>query len=114
MSSSNLNSIGKYALILSVTYLLQILLVKVITDHKYEFEMGWKLVRTSLVLVVSILLNISTAIIVFIDMRSRGVKTKYVIIATLLYRPAGVMAFLLYSIYGNENDVVQKGKDEQI
>jgi hypothetical protein len=49
--------------------------------------------------IFTFVLNIITSFLVFRDKVTNKVETKYVIAATILYRPVGVVAFLIYSIY---------------
>jgi Na+/phosphate symporter len=107
MTDRNFKLISKYALLLSISYLLEF------AFNRYVRSFNTDLVtRTNQILVstapymLTLLLNIITSIIVYRDKVTQNIKTKYVILATVLYRPIGVVAFLLYSIYdkGTEDE----------
>jgi len=53
---------------------------------------------------LTIVLNLITSFIVYRDKVAKKIETKYAIVATILYRPVGVVAFLLYSIYNNDGE----------
>lgn len=100
MTDRNFKLISKYALLLSISYLLEV------TFNKYVRSFDIDLVtRTRQTLfstapyLLTFLFNIITSLIVYRDKTAQNIKTKYVILATVLYRPIGVVAFLLYSIY---------------
>jgi hypothetical protein len=91
--------IGKYALLLSVIYAFETIMWSVINMQPYFDE----LFKTAYIYyyifyAVSIFFNIIIAVIINRDIKRLKLKTSYVILATLLIRPVGVCAFLLYSI----------------
>lgn len=102
MTDDKFKQISKYALILSISYLLEFALNQYLKQSNIDFG-----TRTNEILVstapfiLTLLLNIITAIIVYQDIVNKNLRTKYVILATVLYRPIGVVVFLLYSIYSN-------------
>jgi len=114
MTDRNFKLIGKYALLLSISYLLEL------AFNRYMRSFNTDLVaRTNQILVSAaphiltlLLLNLITSIIVYRDKLSQNIKTKYVILATVLYRPIGVVAFLLYSIYENGSEDERQMKRE--
>lgn len=107
MTDRNFRLISKYALLLSISYLLEFAFNRYM--RSFNTDLG---TRTSQLLVstapymLTLLLNIITSLIVHRDKVAKNIMTKYVILATVLYRPIGVVAFLLYSIYdkGTEDD----------
>src|SRR5687767_13676355 len=44
-------------------------------------------------------LNLVVAFMLYVDIRKLNLPTRYVIVATIFFRPVGVCAFLLYLIY---------------
>jgi hypothetical protein len=113
LTERNFTLISRCALLLSISYLLEF----AFNGYVRSLDMGL-LTRANQNLVsiapylMTLLLNILTAIIVYKDKVSQKIWTKYVILAAILYRPIGVVAFLLYSIYdnrtGHESDLNQK------
>jgi hypothetical protein len=59
---------------------------------------------------LAIILSILVAVIVSRDIKKLGIKTNYVILATILFRPVGVCAFLLYAIH---NECNEPGKEKE-
>ncbi len=88
---------GKYALILSVLYILSYSFNCIINelDHNDE-SLSNAIVWSSTPWIFDFSLNILTAVLLRIDIKKFGVYTKYVTLATILYRPVGVFAFLLF------------------
>ncbi len=104
MTDRNFKLIGKYALLLSISYVLEFTFNKYIRGFNTE-----PVIKPNQILVffapymLTLFLNIITAIIVYRDKITQNITTKYVILATVLYRPIGVVAYLLYSLYDHEN-----------
>src|SRR5687768_1266671 len=98
MTISNL--IGKYALILAafsiVTTVPQYLLPNMELSDEPVRNM---LIQTYIPLALGVFLNLVTAFLVKQDIRKPNVKTKYIMVTTILYRPVGVIAFLLFRIF---------------
>jgi Na+/phosphate symporter len=107
MIDRNFKLISKYALLLSISYLLEFAFNRYVINFNVDQVTSTNqiLVSTAPYMLI-LLLNIITSIIVYRDKVTQNVKTKYVILATVLYRPIGVVAFLLYSIYskGTEDE----------
>ena len=107
MTHRNLKLISKYALLLSISYLLEFAFNKYVRSFNIDL-----VTRTNQILVsiapymLTLLFNIIGSIIVYRDKVTQDIKTRYVVLATVLYRPIGVVAFLLYSIYdkGTEDE----------
>ena len=101
MTDRNFRLIAKYALILSISYLIEIALRKYINQLDLELvTMEQRGLISAAPVIFTFVLNIITSFLVFRDKVSKKIETKYVIAATILYRPVGVVAFLIYSIYG--------------
>jgi hypothetical protein len=103
MTDGKFKLISKYALLLSISYIVEFAL-----SRYYLGSVNTDLLsRTNQFLILAaptiltLLFNIIVAAIVHRDKETQNLKTKYVILATVLYRPIGVVAFLLYSIYNN-------------
>lgn len=56
-------------------------------------------------------LNIITVFIIQQDKNRLNIETRYVYIATILYRPIGVVTFLLYSIKSSREIQVEGNED---
>ncbi len=102
MTDDKFKQISKYALILSITYLFEFVFNRYVKQFNLDPE---KRINETLIstapYILTFLLNIITAIIVYRDIVTKSIRTKYVILATVLYRPIGVVVFLLYSIIPN-------------
>lgn len=90
--------ITKYALLLSVAYFVSTAFSWIVVETDYFFEdtvdnMIYKRLAFS---ALNILLNLIMAFIVAQDIKQHKIETKYVMLATLIYRPLGVLAFLLF------------------
>jgi hypothetical protein len=113
LTERNFKLISRYALLLSISYLLEFAFNRYVRSFNLELltRVNQNLISIAPYIMI-LLLNMLTAIIVYKDKVSQNIRTKYVILATMLYRPIGVVAFLLYSFYdnktGNEPDLNQK------
>jgi len=92
--------IAKYALILAGLYFLDNLFTIMLNEFKpsydsFEFTRWRPIVKSTF----NILLNIVTALLLSHDIKEHRVKSKYVIVATILFRPVGVFVFLLFLSY---------------
>lgn len=89
--------IAKYALILIIFYLAEYLFI---LGVRYAISIQVFEVRTLGLLwyldtTLSIIFNIITALIIRNDINRLEIKTKYLVLMTLLWRPLGVSLFLL-------------------
>ncbi len=115
MISLNVKMIGKYALLLALffaferafDFLLDELRPTIFGDGIYTSSTMYLLIPTALWFV----LNIITAFIIQQDKARLNIETKYVYIATILYRPIGVVAFLLYAIKTSNEIEIEGGED---
>ncbi|HEY5918408.1 MAG TPA: hypothetical protein VIU13_13425 [Chryseolinea sp.] len=90
----------KYALILAGLYFLSDVYSIVLTEFKpgydsLELAPWWPIINFAF----SLLLNVVTVLFLSYDIRRHDVKTKYVIVTTILFRPVGVFVFLLFLFY---------------
>ena len=100
MTDSNFKLISKYALLLSICYLLEFAFNRYLrSSHADLVPRIDPFLVSATPYFLTLLLNVITVIIVYRDKVTNHTRTKYVILATVLYRPVGVVAFLLYSIY---------------
>ncbi len=105
MNNSTIKFIGKYALILTIFYVIEFLTAQLIqygikemgADDLYSY-------MPMFLMVFSFLLNVVTAIIVSSDKKKLNIVGKYAVLLTLFYRPVGVVLFLLYLINGDLNE----------
>ena len=108
MIDKNFKLISKYALLLSAFYILEFALNWYV--NTFDVELVTRPNQILLSYMLTFVLNIVTALIVYRDKIKRNTKTRYVILATTLYRPIGVVAFILYSIYCEEVEEEQTAK----
>ena len=101
MTDTTIKLVSKYALLLAVFSILEYGLFRYIRQIDPELPREQEFLLMALPSICAIILNAITAAIVFRDIGAQGTSTRYVIIATILYRPIGVVAFLLFSIYEN-------------
>jgi adenylate kinase family enzyme len=89
--------ITKYSLLLSAFYILSFAFSRTIIQFEFSDEtLSNAGLRQTAPLAFTILLNLITAYIVGRDIKKHSVKTKYVTLATIVYRPLGVFAFLFF------------------
>jgi len=110
MTDIDLRMIGKYAVLLSIAFLIEFAFRKYIRLMDLEFvTMTQRVLIYGSPEILTLVLNIITSVIVYRDKVTKKIETKYVIVATILYRPVGVVALLLYSIYNKDpEDTSQK------
>jgi hypothetical protein len=102
--------IGKYALLLSIIYAFETIMWSVINMQPYFDELlSTAYVYYYVSYTVSIFFNIIIAVIINRDITGLKLKTSYVMLATLLFRPIGVCAFLLYAINAEYAELANKG-----
>ena len=98
MNNNTLKTIGKYAVILSILYTIEVFLglfmkhfiVNIISDN---------FLKSILLLIpagVLLAFNIVTAIVIYKDIKRLEVNAKYSILLTVFFRPLGVVIFLIY------------------
>ena len=98
--------IAKYALIMIIFYLLE-----TGVNYAYRYIINLPSIEIPQILWLSwipigmVILNIIAAIIVGKDIRNHQLKTNYLIVLTLVFRPLGICLFLISSInqIGNED-----------
>ncbi|MCZ8216560.1 MAG: hypothetical protein O9262_10000 [Cyclobacteriaceae bacterium] len=89
--------ITKYALLLTVFYILSFAFTRLIIEFDFNTSLIDSInIRQSAPLLFDIILNLITVYLVNQDRKRYKVKTKYVILATIVFRPLGVFAFLLF------------------
>lgn len=99
MDNRSKKLIVKYALILSFFFVLEQLFRSYIREFVNSDMIGK---HTSFYATVpyafSFMLNVVTGFIVFKDKQRLNIGSRYLLLATILYKPVGVCAFLLFSI----------------
>ena len=99
MKDSTSKLITKYALILSafyiISYAFNILLEELSPGDDLSTQAA---IRGSAPWLFNAVLNLLTAVFVYIDANKQNRNIKYVILATVLFRPVGVFAFILFCI----------------
>lgn len=95
--------ITKYALILSIFYIFSYAFNRLLPEVDLNNDFYWQaMVKGNAPWLFNLILNIFTAIILRADVNKHNVNVKYLTLATLLYRPIGVFAFLLFYILGDK------------
>ncbi|MFC2152595.1 hypothetical protein ACFLSE_08715 [Bacteroidota bacterium] len=100
MNNDIIKTIGKYALLLTVFYAIDIALghyISFLTKNIEDFET--KRLLLGLPAIMRYLLNIVTAIIISSDKKKLNITGKYSVLLTVFYRPVGVVLFLIYLIH---------------
>ena len=92
--------ITKYALILAGLYFLENVFSIMLNEFKpsddsFELALWRPIVKSTF----GILLNIVIALFLSHDIKEHRVKSKYVIVTTIFFRPVGVFVFLLFLSY---------------
>jgi hypothetical protein len=97
--------ITKYALLLSALHFLIIAFNRIIFELEFSDEaMQTRLVRQGAApLAFNFILNLITAYVVRLDIKKHQVKTSYVMLTTIVYRPLGVFTFLLFLFLQNSD-----------
>lgn len=105
MIDDDFKLISKYALLLSASYLIEVAINKYVGsfDTK-QMSYNESILIAEVPLLLTILFNIIISVIVYRDKMKLKIETPYVILATVIYRPVGVVAFLLYSIFNHRTD----------
>jgi len=101
-----LRIISKYALIIIIIYLIQ-----TIFGFAFDHYLKKQTIQTEMPIWISfipraldLLLNIITAIIVFIDKKRFELKTRFLVFVTIVFGPLGVCLFLISLIYNLKNN----------
>lgn len=90
--------LSKYALLLAAFALLEYFIRQYLREKALDFGDYQELIAI-IPTGLTFLLNIITALLINADTKKIGAKTNYVTLATILYRPIGVCAFLIYIIF---------------
>lgn len=92
--------IGKYALLLSLMYGIEFVFWRYMDQRELTTDtLTDRLLTMTIPVALALVLNIVLTIIVTRDIRVLNLNTRYVTLATLIYRPVGVCAFLLYLLF---------------
>jgi hypothetical protein len=109
MVEKNYRLVDKYALLLSSFYVAELIFWFYIKDAMLSDAIT-RQERSLLSMtkyVFSFFLSLITVWSLYTDKSKLQVETRYVFLATLLYRPIGVCAFLLYVLYENKKSAVE-------
>ena len=99
MSNRLYSMIGKYALLLSIFYLISYAFRWAANSYEFPFSLAENtFVRSTAPTIFDLLLNVVSAFVVHHDIAKSGLRTKYVVLTTVFYRPLGIVAFLLFLI----------------
>jgi hypothetical protein len=92
--------IAKYAWLLSLFFILEFSFFRFVPWSHFGYVRDFEYyLLESLPFILTAVLNIVMARIIFIDIKRHNVETRYVLLATVLYKPVGVCIFLIYLIY---------------
>jgi hypothetical protein len=95
--------ITKYSLLLTAFYILSFVFTRAIIEIDFGDNRAINTnIRQLAPFILNILLNLITAYIIGQDIKKFDIKTKYVILATIVFRPIGVFAFLLFFHFQDE------------
>jgi hypothetical protein len=102
--------IGKYALLLSLLYGLETLFWKFLYTGILAFldSFSTTVLSSALPVALSFVFNVIIMLVINRDIRKLGIRTRYVIVSTLLFRQIGVCAFLLYAIYDDYEEILRE------
>ena len=104
MTERNFKLISKYALLLSVSYVMEYAFNRYVRSFNTDLVTRTNQMLISITpFILILILNLITSLVVYRDKVTNNIKTKYVILATMLYRPIGVVAFILFSIYDSKD-----------
>ncbi len=98
MNKTAIQIIGKYALVLSVFYILEYLAIYFIGRELDETKPNIYSYLMFAKATVPFLLNIIAAIILSLDKNKLEIQGKYSVLLTVFYRPIGIVLFLIYVI----------------
>jgi hypothetical protein len=96
--------ISKYALLLSLFYFVEILFLKLMRVYGGDIFESNPLVRAYIPIIVTFGLNIITAIVVNNEGKNLNIRRDIVTVATLLFRPVGAVALILFAIAQSKSD----------
>src|SRR5258707_15219149 len=88
--------ISKYALLLSLFYFIEIPISRLMREFGSDLFEDNRLLLAYIPLILTFVLNLITAVVLNGDGKVFNVRTNIAIIATLLFRPVGVVAFILF------------------
>lgn len=94
--------IAKYAILLAITYAVESGLSIYVKNFKIEALSSFDFISYYRP-VISLLLNGVMALLIYPDIAKLKISAPHAILATLLFRPVGVFAFLMYVIIANTN-----------
>ena len=99
MNNTTIDTIGKYALLLSALYGLDVLLNYYILSNIFKHS-GLQDISSikNWIYLIPYSLNIVAALYVNSDIKSMNIKGRYSVLLTVIYRPIGIVLFLLYVI----------------
>ena len=100
--------IGKYTLMLAISYALEFGVNHVLQMASVELYTYIAIWLRYVPIILSITLSVVMAIILSADISKMKVRAPYVILTTILFRPIGVVAFLIYVIISDQNESTQE------
>ena len=98
MNEKLIKLFGKYALVLSVSYVIEI----AVRRFGFDIDLDLALVELSIYGMIT-MMNVIVALVIKKDKDTFLIPTRYVYLSTILYRPVGVCAFLIYAFYNERH-----------
>ena len=112
MDNIAIKTIGKYALLLSIFYGLELLIgyfVGQMIENSTDYELNNYFLNGQMI--IPYLLNIIAAFIVNSDRDKLKIEGKYAVLLTVFYRPIGIVLFLIYVI---NNEIKEKASTHKV
>lgn len=98
MKESYYKLVGKYTLLLAVLMFIEYI-VHLYVRNFMDLPPEDTALSVILLATLTLAFNAVTAFVIYSDIKIMGLKTRYVILATVLYKPIGICAFLIYVVY---------------
>jgi hypothetical protein len=99
MNKELIKLFGKYALWLSVSYIVEVAIGRFTDNLDLDLDRVGQAFFQLSVMGLIILPNVIIAFVIKKDKDKFQIPTQYVYLSTILYPPVGVCAFLLYAFY---------------
>jgi hypothetical protein len=115
MESKYFRIVSKYALLLAVTFGIEVLVGIYWDDVAPIFHSQGDLwYMTMLSRFLGIFLNVICVVVALGDIRRMQLKTRWVIIATLLSRPLGISLLLLFMLLKDQKSLTELPEDSTV
>lgn len=102
MSEKIIKLFGKYAGLLSASYVVEIATRRLAYHSDIDLSQLEQVYIELGIYGLIMLMNVIMALVIKKDKDTFQIPTRYVYLSTILYRPVGVCAFLLYAFYNEQ------------